>query len=180
MVKELLKVEARKKKGEQWHSWNSGVERNWIVKAGTMFGIYQVCNRLFGKYIITRFITQLYVESVIFFVAGVILAFVPTTESLGWWLILGAILLATKSHGLYDRFKGQYLDAIDSQIEAQHFTDALIDRKDPEETRGFTPMSLSHPITEEQKKSVAESMQAFEKNNPNLSKYMKSKPTVIG
>jgi hypothetical protein len=175
LVQEVRKVTDRKKRGEQFQSLSSGTERDWVVKAGKMTKIYQLCDRVFGKYVINRFITQLYVEPVIFFVAGVILIFVPTARFFGAWLIFGSIILAHKSHSQYNRFKDQYLDAIDSQMEAQHFTDALSDRKAPEKAGGFTPMSSSYPINEQQKKSAAESMQAFEENNPNLSKHMKSK-----
>lgn len=172
---EVRKVTARKKSGEQFQSLSSGVERDWVVKVGKVTRIYQLCDRMFGKYVINRFITQLFVEPVIFFGAGVVLLFVPTALSLGAWLILGSIILATKSHSQYNRFKDQYLDSIDSQMEAQHFTDALSGKKAPEERGYFTSISASHPINKEQKKSAAASMRAFEENNPNLSKHMKSK-----
>ena len=111
---------------------------------------------------------QHFVEPLLCFVVGVLLAVYTPYLLIGSWIVIGAVSWGILCQIEAWKWNSRILDAIDHEIEARNFEAAVVERKSPKETQGFF-VPVSPNFTKAQRSTLKD---AFERIDPRLKEMM--------
>jgi ABC-type multidrug transport system fused ATPase/permease subunit len=153
----------RNKKGVIWHTYFTGQSRfsffEKIVKKARL-------PEFFGEHLVTRQISQLYVEPLVLFLISLILFIFHPIFSV--WLFVSSIFIFIKGQRIYQRFKNQVLDIRDNQLENQNLAEVLGGNKTIDEA-GLNPIAI-RPDYSMGGVAVNDALLKALKKNPKLAK----------
>lgn len=111
---------------------------------------------------------QHYVEPLFAFLVSVVVSLYTPYVLVGYWIGIGAVCWVFLCQIEMWKWNNKILDAIDHEIEAKYFEEAVVDRKSPKETQGFF-VPVSPNFTKAQRSTLKD---AFERLDPKLQELM--------
>lgn len=129
----LAIAKQRSREGRRWHSRYNGTSYLAFLSPENVFFV------------------QRYVEPILAILVGFGLLFF--NKPLGFWFIFAGFSIAATEQIAAQRFRNKMLDAIDSQIEAEHLGDAVSGKKKAHETEGFV-LPVPSYYTEDQRQDI--------------------------